>query len=236
MKHFIAGLACAVATVLTVPVNMTTAQASVISSPAVDPVNALRQQFRAGRGVRVTETVRLSWKAKQTVTVRRKGTLQFGPSGIVGADFVRRATARPPLEKADPVNVQHMITVGGTYYHFNVTPADDHLPEGKNWVRASRHRPHQRWSAAFGDQTVNVLEPGTLALLLRSSTHRLPNQGGVQYRGATSQADLYKASRSFRDQTYLFKPDSKEGRQKIAWRLWVNRARTCYPPRHQQRR
>ncbi|MFI7440781.1 hypothetical protein [Nonomuraea indica] len=223
MKHFIAGLACVAGTVLTVPANMTTAQASVVSSSAVDQVNALRQQFRAGRGVRVAETVRLSLRAKRTVTVRRKGTLQFGPSGIVGAHFVRRATVRPPLEKSDPVNVRHMISVGETYYHFDATPADENLPEGKKWVRASAHRPFQKWHAAFGDQDLNVLEPGTLALLLRSAARRLPDQGGVQYGGVIAQAELYKASRSFRDQRFLFEPGGKEGRLKIAWRLWVNR-------------
>ncbi|OUC98413.1 hypothetical protein [Streptosporangium minutum] len=223
MKRFIAGLACATATALVPPAHTlpAPAQASTVSFRAADPANALRQQFRAGRGVRVTETVRLGM-GKGTDSVRREGVLRFSPSGIVAADFVRRVTSSPPRKNDSPIYVQHMISVGGKYYHRDVTPADDYLPEGKRWVRAGIDRPSQKWGTAFGDQFINVFEPATLEFLLRTSTHRLPGQGGTQYRGTITEAELYKVSRSFRERTVFFAPDSKRQRAKITWRLWTD--------------
>ncbi|MEV4382645.1 hypothetical protein [Streptosporangium sp. NPDC049644] len=222
MKRFVAGLAGIATAVLALPAYPTTApaQAATVSSAAVDPVNALRQQFRTGRGVRFIETVRLAWK-KDGTTVRRRGTLQFSPSGIIAADVVRRATSSRPLDEDNPVYVQHMINVDGKHYHCDVTPARAYLPAGKSWVRASIDRPLQKWGTVFGDQVLNVFEPATLALLLRTSTHRLPDQGGTQYRGTITQAELRKASRSFRETT-SFGPISAKERVKITWRLWVD--------------
>ncbi|MFB9678075.1 hypothetical protein [Streptosporangium vulgare] len=222
MKRFIAGLVGAATAVVALPASsaIAPAQAATVSFAVVDPVNALKQQFRAGRGVRLTETVRLDWK-KNTTTVRRKGTLQFGPSGVVAADVVRRATSSRPVGKDIPVYVQHMINVDGKHYHCDVIPADTHLPAGKSWVRASVDRPLQKWGTVFGDQEINVFEPATLALLLRASTHRLPDQGGTQYRGTITPAELRTASRSFRETT-SFGLDGKEKPGKITWRLWVN--------------
>ncbi|WP_031170587.1 hypothetical protein [Streptosporangium roseum] len=90
------------------------------------------------------------------MTVRRRGTLQFGPSGIVAADSVRRVVSRPPRKKDSPANVQHMISVGGKYYPCYLAPADACLPADKSWVRGGTDGPSQRWGAAFGDQLVNV--------------------------------------------------------------------------------
>ncbi|MFI6883863.1 hypothetical protein [Streptosporangium canum] len=223
MKRFIAGLACATTVALVLPAHTMTApaQAAAVSFRAADPAHALRQHFRAGYGVQVTETIRFG-TGKDGVTVRRKGVLQFGPSGIVAADFVRRVVSNPPRKNDSPVNVQHMISVGGKYYHCDVAPADAHLPADKSWVRASIDRPSQRWGAAFGDQLINVFEPAALKFLLRTSTHRLPGQGGTQYRGTITWAELYKVSRSFREQMVFLMSDSKWQRAKITWRLWVD--------------
>ncbi|MEU4540913.1 hypothetical protein AB0G15_39380 [Streptosporangium sp. NPDC023825] len=222
MKRFIAGLAAAATTVVALPAHSTTAptRAAAVPFAAVDPVNALKQQFRTGRGVRLVETVRIDWK-KNATTIRRKGTLQFGPSGVVAADVVRRATSSRPAGKDVPVYVQHMINVDGRHYHCDVAPASTYLPAGKSCVRAGVDRPLQKWGTVFGDQGINVFEPATLALLLRVSTHRLPEQGGTQYRGTITQAELRTASRSFREMT-SFSSKEKDRQERITWRLWVD--------------
>ncbi|MGS2644575.1 hypothetical protein [Streptosporangium sp. LJ11] len=222
MKRFIAGLTGVATAVVALPASPTTApaQAATVSFAVVNPVNALKQQFRTGYGVRLIETVRLDWK-KNATTVRRKGTLQFGPSGVVAADVVRRATSNRPDGADTAVYVQHMIDVDGKHYHCDVAPASTYLPAGKTWERAGVDRPSQKWGTVFGDQSINVFEPATLALLLRASTHRLPDQGGTQYRGTITPAQLRTASRSYREMT-SFGRGGKDKQGKITWRLWVN--------------
>ncbi|MFD8564582.1 hypothetical protein ACWDOR_37110 [Streptosporangium canum] len=113
-----------------------------------------------------------------------------------------------------------MISVGGKHYHCYVAPADAYLPADRSWVRAGIDRPSQRWDAAFGDQLVDVFEPAALKFLPRTSTHRLPGQGGTQYRGTSTWAELCEVSRSFRERMVFPTSDGKRQRAKITWRLW----------------
>ncbi|MEV8633348.1 hypothetical protein AB0395_16975 [Streptosporangium sp. NPDC051023] len=193
------------------------APATAQAAAPADPVKALQRQLRPGHGIQITETNRSHWK-HGSVTVRRSDILQFDRSGIAAVDVVRRATSSPPLGKKNPVNVQRTITVGGRNYHYDPS-MNARLPKGKTWVRDSRE--NGKWSAVFGDQVLNVLEPATLGFMLRTSARRLPDRGGVQYRGTITWAQLFKVSRSFHEQ-WSFIPLGKAGRSKIKWRLWLD--------------
>ncbi|MEV7907674.1 hypothetical protein [Streptomyces anulatus] len=208
-----------VAAVLVAPAQAATAPAAAQAAP-VNPVKALERQLRPGHGIQITETDR-AYLARDIVTVRRTDILLFDRSGIAAVDVVRRATSTlPPGRDGRRVHVERTIAVGGKNYRSGSSLTGG-LPVGKTWIRDSRRA--GKWDALFGDQFLNVLEPVTLGFMLRTSTHRLPDRGGVQYRGTITWAQLLKVSRSFREQR-SFTPPGKAARSKIRWRLWLDAA------------
>ncbi|GAA3137365.1 hypothetical protein [Streptosporangium carneum] len=198
---------------LLAPALVTTAPSAAQAAP-VDPVKALRQQLRPGHGVQITETDR-GYSGRSVTTARHRGVLQFDRSGIVAVDITRRASTTPSVGRG--VYMRRTIAVGGRNYHFEPSELDK-LPEGRTWVRENWKGP---WDALNSDQILNVIDPVTLGYMLRTSALRLPERGGVQYRGTITWAQLHKVSRSFRE-LWRLGPLGKLGRSKIKWRLWLD--------------
>ncbi|MER7127627.1 hypothetical protein [Streptosporangium saharense] len=212
MRRWIAPLAAA----LLAPALTITAPTAAQAAP-VDPVKALRQRLASGDGVHVTETGHAPLK-DGTLIAHRTGALRLSPSGVAALDVVRRDTARSTSGIGTQLRVERVITVGGRNYTSSPRFAD-RLPQGREWVTDTRG--NTRWEVLLGDQALNALEPSTLALLLRTAKHRLPNGDGVQYRGTVTLARLYDASPSFRERRGHI-PLGGTGKLSVRWRLWLD--------------
>ncbi|GAA4528102.1 hypothetical protein GCM10023096_64150 [Nonomuraea ferruginea] len=129
MRRVIAGLALATAATL---VTVAPAQAA----PA-NPVKTLKQQFKPGHGVRVSETARSYVDGKAAETLRTTGKLAFGKKGVIAADLTSRAkssgkgntrTSLSALGSNRTISTgDHRYLQGGIF--------TDMLPEGKKWLR-----------------------------------------------------------------------------------------------------
>ncbi|MEV7005629.1 hypothetical protein [Streptosporangium sp. NPDC051022] len=209
MRRWIALVAAAVLA----PALVTT-PATAAPRTAPDPVKAVKHQFRPGHGVRITDSGHASL-GKQRAIFRGKGVLQFGGSGVVAADLTERVTTQPPPKDGVAVFSQRDIIVNGKGYTSGGVYAD-RLPEGKTWVRSN----FATIGSGGTEQYVNVFDPDILRLLTREANRTASGAGGFQYRGATTGAELYKASRILRGQPGGG-ADGEE-RTKIKWRLQLD--------------
>jgi hypothetical protein len=191
-------------TVILVALTATPAIARV----SVDPVSALKAQFATNRGVTIVERS----ITKGVVAARVRTLAQFGRSGVIASDqtFMTLSYGDEP---------QHMrrIFVGGREYtqgnFFN--EAAPRLPEDKQWLLVKgKARPEVGFL-----QLVNVLEPGTLNLLLTSASSVRRDRGERLYAGVVAIGDIRKVSPLLKD---IFAGTDRYNKAKMNWRLWIN--------------
>ena len=193
MKRIIAGLALASAAAL---VTATPAQAA----PA-DPVKALKKQFAAGKGVRISESaVNKVTGSKAGAPVTTKGVLGFGKSGVVSADLRTGGKGAGLLSSLPP----HTITVG-KYTYAQGGLFSEQLPDGKKWVRYP-----SSGAPRTGNQPLDIFRPNVLKELVTSAK----SFKGGSYRGAITFGRLAKL--------YGEKLDKKYGKVAIKYVLDVN--------------
>ncbi|MFC5815583.1 hypothetical protein [Nonomuraea harbinensis] len=169
MRRVITGLALATAATL---VTVAPAQAA----PA-NPVKTLKQQFKPGHGVRVSETVRSFNDGKAAGVTRTTGKLEFGKSAVVGADLSNRYKS-PRGKQGDPflsiLGATRTISAGGSTYMQGGLFADE-LPEGKKWIRYEGATTYQT------NQLVDIFNPK----VLKGLVSKAKNVKG-DYKGTTT--------------------------------------------------
>jgi hypothetical protein len=171
----------------------------VPAAPAVakaDPVKALKARFAAGKGVKVSNLMKISTDGQVWATLREIGSVGFGRSAVAATDIRDKAQYSKvfldALTEKDRESLQKSTGVTRTistpqYAYVSGARVKAFLPEGKTWVR--------RFSgaAAPGSLLVNPFEPGTLAKVIDKAR---PRQGSVR-KGRISSSDLAKISPSF---------------------------------------
>lgn len=193
MKRILAGLALASAATL---VTATPAQAA----PA-DPVKALKKQYAAGKGVRISESAVTKVSGTKTDgTVTTNGTLAFGKSGIVASDLRIGGKGASLLSAAPP----RSITVG-KYTYAQGGLFSQQLPDGKKWVRYPN-----TGIPRTGNQPLDIFRPKVLKELVSEAK----SVKGGSYRGAITFGRLAKL--------YGEKVDKRLGKVAISYVLDVN--------------
>ncbi|GAA0411624.1 hypothetical protein Acor_15550 [Acrocarpospora corrugata] len=172
----------------------------VPAAPAVakaDPVKALKARFATGKGVKVSNLLKISAGGQALATMREVGLVGFGRSGVAATDIRDKAqyskvfldalpeADREKLRKA--AGVTRMISTL-QYSYISGARVREYLPPGKTWVR--------KFSAgAFpGSLLVNPFEPRTLDEIIDRASSR---QGSV-IKGRISSVKLARVSPSFR--------------------------------------
>ena len=193
MKRIFAGLALASAATL---VTATPAQAA----PA-DPVKALKKQYVAGKGVRVSESaVTKVTGSKAGAPITTKGVVGFGKSGVVSADLRTGGKGLGPSNALPP----RAITIG-EYTYAQGGLFSDRLPDDKKWVRYP-----SAGAPRIGNQPLDIFRPGVLKELVTSAK----SFKGGSYRGAITFGRLAKLYGEKLDKTY--------GKVSISYVLDVN--------------
>ncbi|WP_169789061.1 hypothetical protein [Nonomuraea candida] len=177
--------------------------ALVAAAPAqaapVDPAKALKKQYAAGHGVRVSETSRMVTDGTTTLVTTTTGEFGFGDGGVVAADLRTRTKGA-----AVPSAPNRAITVGGHVYAQGELFGAE-LPEGKKWVRYPSES-----GARTGDQPFDVFRPEVLKTLVAKAG---------SFRGGT-----YRGSLTFKElgRIYGEKIDPRLGSVRIGYALGVN--------------
>ncbi|MGR6923956.1 hypothetical protein ACU635_57665 [[Actinomadura] parvosata] len=191
MKRILAGLTLASSAAL---MAATPAQAA-----PVNPVKALKKQYVAGHGVRISETSRAATNGKTVQAMTTTGSLEFGKSGVVATDL--RTKEKGGLAGITPTR---MITVG-KYAYAQGGIYSEGLPEGKTWVRYPND-PGMRTS----NQPLDVFN----SKLLKTLVAKAKSFKGGTYRGVLTFSELGKV--------YGEKIDKRMGKIKINYALGVN--------------
>ncbi|SDH86621.1 hypothetical protein [Nonomuraea jiangxiensis] len=163
MKRILAGVALAASAALLTAVPAQAASA--------DPVKALRKQFVAGHGVRISETARSLLGGKPNGTTTTTGVYGFGKTGVVAADVRTRVVGGESDKLPAPPRV---ITVGDSTYAEGGLFSEK-LPEGKKWVRYA-----MAGDPRSGSQPLDVFDPEVLKALVSQAKS---SKGGT-YRGS----------------------------------------------------
>ncbi|MBG0813507.1 hypothetical protein [Planomonospora sp. ID82291] len=207
------------AAMLIAPALATATSTSAQAAPA-DPANALRQQFKAGHGVQITQTARTVVDGTTGFTFAAKGRLQFGPTGPVAYDITTRMTttakgagnqgdeessAFGSLDPYRTINVGNRVYVSGGAY-------GKQLPEGKTWVSFK--------GGPVYAPAPDVLEPAVLTALVKAPAGR-HSRDGLRHQGTLTYAELYKISSSFRTSIGA-RPTDELGKSRFSWRLWLD--------------
>ncbi|NRQ37938.1 hypothetical protein HII36_39830 [Nonomuraea sp. NN258] len=192
MKRILTGLALAAAATL---VATPPAQAA-----PVDPVKALKKQFVAGHGVRISETSVIKADGKNAGTMKTTGTFAFGKKGVAASDLRNRTTD----DAAAGLTPSRVITIGGHSYAQGGVFSED-LPEGKKWVRY----PGEATGTTF-NQMLDVLNPKMLKVFVAKAKSF---KGGT-YRGAITFSELSKLNGT--------KMGGSLGKIKFNYRITVN--------------
>ncbi|MFE3447567.1 hypothetical protein ACFXJ8_01420 [Nonomuraea sp. NPDC059194] len=199
------------ATALTVSAVAVATPAFAFSAAPKNPVEALKKQFVAGKGVKVSETTTMLTDGKPTGGVgRMTGVLAFGKKGVVASDLTRRTKGGPKVSDDDEFaalfSPTRYISVNGQTYAKGGLYGRD-LPEGKKWVRVVG-APDATLS---GSQLINIFDGSVLKTVLKGAKSV---RGGV-YKGAISLNDLSRASGGV-------KLPGKIGKVKVAYAITVN--------------
>ncbi|MGW5680697.1 hypothetical protein [Nonomuraea sp. NPDC003754] len=198
------------ATALTAAAVAVATPAFAYSAAPKNPVEALKKQFVAGKGVKVSETTTMTTDGKPSGGVgRMTGVLAFGKKGVVASDLTRR-TKGPKVADDDEFaalfSPTRYISVNDqTYAKGGIYSRD--LPEGKKWVRVDG-APDATMSSS---QLINIFDASVLKTVLKGASSV---RGGV-YKGAISLNDLSKASGGSR-------LPGKVGKVKVAYAVTVN--------------
>ncbi|GGS81711.1 hypothetical protein GCM10010156_45540 [Planobispora rosea] len=217
MKRFAAVLACAAAAAaLTGPLSVPAAHAQ-----APDPLKALKGQLVTGRGVTFTDVTKVIQGGESQIFARRKGSLQFGRSGISAIDMTGRLNVSDDVKELLPElaklgRPERILWVKNVSY-LSGGLFGESMPEGKKWLRTP--------GLAFGvvgmsGQSVNAAEPATLKALLTRATTKRP----TSYAGKITFGELYKVSPWFRA-SLGEKPTAKEAKTVITWKLALGSGR-----------
>ncbi|MEO3862007.1 hypothetical protein [Acrocarpospora sp. B8E8] len=162
-----------------------------------DPVKALKARFATGKGVKVSNLMKISTGGEVWATLREVGSVGFGRSGVAATDIQDKAQyskafldALPEAEREElqaTVGLTRTITTS-KYAYISGARVKNYLPEGKTWVR--------RFSGAPvpGSLLVNPFEPRTLDKIIDRAGSR---QGSV-LKGWIASSSLAKISPSFR--------------------------------------
>jgi hypothetical protein len=223
------------AAVLSAPALVTATAATAQAAPA-DPAYALKRQFQADRGVKITEITRIDdtyymLDAPTMTKTKIDGTVQFSPSGPVASDVTMLKSADPQrrksLETPDwdgrptvPIGTftpHHVIGVGN---HFYISDGiyTDRLPAGKTWVRSEKSN---NTLSPTTRQQLNLLNPAVLRALVNSPTGRHSGDG-LRHQGSITYGKLSKilgTSLAFPGPFRVFVDFDK---WKISWRLWLD--------------
>ncbi|GGP94922.1 hypothetical protein [Streptosporangium pseudovulgare] len=195
------------ATALAVPTAAVPAAAK--AAPA-DPVAALEARFVAGHGVRIVESGRTYSGRELLSAQKRRGTVEFGPSGVAGHDVLSKSDL--PGDDATPLRTR---TVGGdTYLSGGMI--------GRKWVRSSTR------AASPFFTPVMLLEPATLKSLLpaaKKGGSAGKKAGPSTFKGTTTLGALYRVSPSYRASLGGKRPAAAVAATKVSWRLWLGRDR-----------
>jgi hypothetical protein len=185
--------------------------AAAAQSAAPDPVQALKKQFRAERGVDFTEISRIGAKVERK---RRQGQVQFGSNGPLAAYFTMRNVYSQDRVNAEESDVPAIVD-GRTAYI-----GGPGLPKGKNWMGLDLGR-KVRPELFITEQTINVFDPAVLKVTLKGATGK-PVSGGFSFQGDVTYAELSKAAKSY----YAIHPEAVESKKnaktRIEWRLWTD--------------
>ncbi|UBU14462.1 hypothetical protein [Nonomuraea gerenzanensis] len=190
MKRILAGLTLASSAALM-------AAAPAQAAP-VNPVKALQKQFKAGHGVRVSETYRSAMNGKTGTVRTTTGAVGFGKTGVLAADLrFREKGDLAGLSPTRSITVgKHTFVQGGIY--------SQGLPEGKKWVR------YADVSVAYTSQPLDVFDTKVLKALVSKAKSA---KGGT-YRGSLTFADVSRF--------YGEKIDKRLGKVKIGYALTLN--------------
>ncbi|MFF0574013.1 hypothetical protein [Streptosporangium saharense] len=193
-------------------------------STAADPVAALKGQFRAGHGVKITERAKLVGDGgnPRTVYGRVRGVLEFGPSGVVASDLTSSFELPASEGRApEPFAPSRTVTVKGTSYTQGGVYAGA-LPEGKKWLRG---RDDALAMVNPAQKLFDPLEPATLRAALARATPARP--GGtldgtrtVVRSGSLTLGELYRISPTARA-VLGSKPSAKSAPLRVSWRLYL---------------
>ncbi|MEU0570374.1 hypothetical protein ABZ297_33990 [Nonomuraea sp. NPDC005983] len=224
MKRILAGLALTTAAAL-----VTAGPAQAAPAASADPVKALKKQFVAGQGVKLTETTKTTIGREQYAGDSKEGVVAFDANGVAGAEVTRTPNLSPEMRKrleqlaeknndvgdtAQLLTERIYLVSTGNRLYANGGLFSSLLPESKLWVGW----PGSPIAAANNDQIVNVFEPDTLKTLLATAKGRSKGGSGDQYRGSITIAQLYKVSPSFR-KLIPVKPTGAPAKNAVSWRL-----------------
>ncbi|GAA2210735.1 hypothetical protein GCM10009850_061940 [Nonomuraea monospora] len=194
MKRILAGLTLASSAALMAAL---TAAAPAQAAP-VNPVKALQKQYKAGHGVRVSETYRTKTNGKTGIVRTTAGSLGFGKSGVVAADLrFREKGGMAGLSPSRSITVgKHTFVQGGIY--------SEGLPEGKKWIR------YQDASVLYTSQPLDVFD----AKVLKALVSKAKSVKGGTYRGVLTFGDVSRL--------YGEKIDKRLAKIKISYALDLN--------------
>ncbi|GAA1010720.1 hypothetical protein Aple_029970 [Acrocarpospora pleiomorpha] len=172
----------------------------VPAAPAVakaDPVKALKARFAAGKGVKVSNLMKISTGGEVWATMREVGSVGFGRSGVATTDIQDKPQYSKAfldmLPEADREELRKTVGITRTistsrYAYISGARVKNYLPEGKTWVRRFSGTP------VPGSLLVNPFEPRTLDKIIDRAGSR---QGSV-LKGWIASSSLAKISPSFR--------------------------------------
>ncbi|RBQ15443.1 hypothetical protein DP939_35735 [Spongiactinospora rosea] len=190
---------------------------SLEAAPA-DPVDALKRQFAAGRGVMVTTKLTVTKKG-ETIELGSSGAADFGPRGITATDLTAAMPAGvfSAFTGASP----RAVTVQGHRYI-----KDDTAQVSKGW--------QENGDAAVRpclDATWTLLaDPAMLAAVLATTTSR--SRAGVYdgtptvlHEGVITLGALHRARPQPCDDLDPTAPRGATAEAKVSWRMWIGEDR-----------
>ncbi|NRQ37934.1 hypothetical protein HII36_39810 [Nonomuraea sp. NN258] len=184
---------------LAVAMFLTSSPAPVAAAAPPDPVEALKSQFAAGRGIRVAERV-------DGTEVKFRGTVGFGPKGAVAVDVSGRNYT---------VAGRRVVIVRGVIY----AQPDGRRGARKRWTRTSGADPVSP-EVVFAQRAI-VFDPVALQGLLSTTTSRRP--GGLVDGAPTT---VYRGVLTYAVGTPA--PVSRDGVRygesgvRMHWKLWLD--------------
>ncbi|WP_049556699.1 hypothetical protein [Nonomuraea sp. SBT364] len=183
--------------------------AAAAQSAAPDPVQAMKRQFRAERGVDFTEVARLLGAETRS---RRQGGIAFGPGGPVATYLSVR-----DVGVSAPEDETRAVAGGDALY----TTTDVALPKDKNWVVYRYPEGQVRPEFWTTQQTIDVFDPASLKVTLKGAKGKAVS-GGYYFRGDVTYAELSKAAGG----TYAIDVNGvnskAKAKAKVAWKLWTD--------------
>ncbi|WP_146607620.1 hypothetical protein [Spongiactinospora gelatinilytica] len=183
------------------------------AAPA-DPVDALRRQFAAGRGVMVTTKLTVTKKG-ETIELGSAGAADFGPRGITATDLT--ATMPAGVFSAFTGAGPRVVTVKGYRYI-----KDDTARESRGWQESGDDAVRPCLDATW----TLLADPAMLAAVLATTTGR--SRAGVYdgtptvlHEGVITLGALHRACPQPCDRLDPAEPQGATAGAKVSWRMWI---------------